>query len=207
VALTTQQEIDGLAKRIRHAYHARGMKWNDGCSTTRVWTAAALVLSQIHEDHPEIPVDPELFVASQSLDSNIADAWRDLTSETAVESYRKRVGAIIRQLERELRREVKHAERQLRSGRPISNVLYDEDARLSPLGRYIVARRAVQPELAARFKFEAVVQHRCCPLYRSACLAFLPAEHYPVDESHPEYELTLRANADAPVHSLVASRN
>ena len=75
MAPTTQREIDGLARRIRHAYRARGMHWNDGCSTARVWTAAALVLLQIHDEHPEIPMDPELFVASQALDTGVVDAW------------------------------------------------------------------------------------------------------------------------------------
>jgi hypothetical protein len=203
VALTTQREIDGLAKRIRHAYCARGMYWNDGCSTTRVWTAAALVLSQIHGDHPEIPMDPELFVASQSFDSGVVDAWSDLASPAAGEAYRKRVRGIVRQLERELRREIDHAERLIRNGRPVRGVLCVRDARLSPLGRYIVARRAVRLDLAAQFEADVVAQHRSCPLYRSACLAFLPAEQYPVDESRLDSE----SKANAGVRSMIASLN
>ncbi|WP_076345853.1 hypothetical protein [Paludisphaera borealis] len=179
------------------------MNWNDGCSTARVWTAAALVLSQVHRDHPEVPMDPELFVAAQSFDSGVVDAWSDLASPAAADAYRKRVRGIVRQLERELRREIDHAERLIRNGRPVRGVLCDRDARLSPLGRYIVARRAVRLDLAAQFETDVFAQHRSCPLYRSACLAFLPAEQYPVDETLSNTEL----KANAVVRTMSASLN
>jgi hypothetical protein len=165
------------------------MHWNEGCSTMRVWTAAALVLSQIHGDHPEIPMDPELFVASQSFDAGASDVWSKLTSPAAGEAYRKRVRRIIRQLERELGREVEYAERRIAGGRSIPDVLCGRDARLSSLGRYIVARKARRLDLASRFQADVLAQHRCCPLYRSAFLAFLPAEQYPVDEAERSFEL------------------
>jgi hypothetical protein len=159
------------------------MYWNDGCSTMRVWTVAAQVLTQVHDDYPEVPIDPELFVASQPLNLRGSDVWRDLTSPAAAESYRKRVRGIVRLLERELKREVRRAERLIRDGRPIHDALCARDSRLSALGRYIVAWRSGRLDLQARFEDDVVAQHRSCPLYRSACLAFLPAEYYPVDES------------------------
>ena len=203
MALTTQREIDGLATRIRHAYHARGMQWNEGCSTMRVWTAAALVLVQLHGDDPSIPMDPELFVASQSLNPEFADVWSDLTSEAAGEAYRKRIREIVRLLERELKREIAHAERLIESGRSIDDVLHNRDARLSSLGRYLVASRAARPSLAAEFEDGVAVQHRSCPMYRSASLAFLPAELYPVAESQPKVDL----KASLVARPMIASLN
>mgnify|MGYP006876300269 CR=1 FL=1 len=203
VSLTTQHEIDGLARRIRQSYHARGMEWNDGCSTMRVWTAAAQLLAQVHGEDPAIPMDPELFVASQSLRPGLGDAWGDLTSAAAGEAYRKRVRGIVRQLERELNREITHAERLIMRGRPIHEVLGGDDVRLSALGRYIVAVRAGRPDLAVLLQEGAVLQHRSCPLYRSASLAFLAAEHYPAAESR----LTTEPRTSSVVRAMIASLN
>jgi len=178
------------------------MHWNDGCSTARVWTAAALVLLQIHDEHPEIPMDPELFVASQALDTGVVDAWSDLASPSAGEAYRRRVREIVRRLERELGREVERAERLARDGRPIGNVLCGGDSRLSPLGRYIVANRAGRADLAAALLTDVRAQHLSCPLYRSACLAFLPADQYPTIDPHQEVEPTMPSTARKRIASL-----
>lgn len=202
MAPTTQREIDGLARRIRHAYRARGMHWNDGCSTGRAWTAAALVLLQIHDEHPEVPMDPELFVASQALDTSVVDVWRDLASPAAGEAYLRRVTEIVCLLEHELRREIERAERLARSGRPLRKVLCGSDSKLSPLGRYIVARRAGRATLAVTFLGDVRAQHRSCPLYRSACLAFLPADQYPAVDPLPEAEPTLHSAARRMLASL-----
>lgn len=186
MALTTQSEIDGLARRIRHAYHARGKHWHAGCSTTRVWTAAALVLTQLHHDHPEIPMDPELFVAAQALDGKVHDVWEELASEAAGRAYHDRVWRIVRRLERELRREIDRTERLIHRGRPIEEVLGRRDARISALGRFIVACRAGRRDLADGCELDALVQHRSCPLYRPASLVFLRAEDYPDDDAQAE---------------------
>lgn len=203
MALTTQREIDGLARRIRQSYHARGMAWNDGCSTMRVWTAAAQLLAHVHGEDPAIPMDPELFVASQSLRPGVGDAWGDLTSAAAGEAYRKTVRGIVRQLERELNREITHAERLITRGRPVHEVLGEQDARLSSLGRYIVAVRAGRPDLAVEFQDGVLLQHRSCPLYRPASLAFLAAEHYPAAES----QLTSEPKTSPVVRAMSASLN
>jgi hypothetical protein len=178
------------------------MHWNDGCSTARVWTAAALVLLQIHDDHPEIPTDPEFFVASQTLDAGVVDAWSDLASPAAGEAYRRRVRETVGRLERELRREIEHAGRRIRGGRPIREVLCGGDPRLSPLSRYIVARRAGRADLAASFVAGVRAQHRSCPLYRSASLAFLPADEYPTNDLRPEADPTLHSAARKMIASL-----
>ncbi len=151
----------------------------------RVWTAAAQLLVQLHGEDPAIPIDPELFVASQSLKPGVGDAWSDLTSAAAGEAYRRRVRGIVRQLERELRREITRAERSILSGRPIDEVLGERDARLSALGRYLVAARAGRMDLAVKFEEGAAAQHRSCPLYRPASLAFLPADRYPAADGRP----------------------
>lgn len=179
------------------------MEWNDGCSTMRVWTASAQLLAQLHGDDPAIPLDPELFVASQALTPGFGDAWGDLTSAAAGESYRTRVRGIVRQLERELTREIRYAERLIAKGRPIREVLRNVDARLSSLGCYLVAARAGRLDLAVEFEAGVFLQHRSCPLYRSACLAFLPADHYPVADSPPRDEY----KAPPVVRAMIASLN
>jgi hypothetical protein len=196
VPLASRHEIDRLAGRIRNAYLRRGGRWNGGCSTDRLWEAAALVVIQCHDENPEIPIDPELFVISQS----ITDPWSDLASPRAAERYRKQVATIVRSLKVELGREIRQAEEMIRRGRSISDVVGGRNAKLSPLGRYIVARRAFRPDLADDWSRRARIQHESCPLYRSACCEFLPVEAYPnLDESVP--------SASIPAYSTASSLN
>jgi len=82
-----------------------------------------------------------------------------------------------------LKREIRHAENLLRQGRALSVIISSEDARLSPLGLYIAAHRSARADLAGRLRRGVIEQHNCCPLYRSACLALLPAELYPMEVS------------------------
>lgn len=175
----TQIEIDHLAERIERAYERRGARWSAACSTPRVWASAAKALWQCSLDEPGFPVDPELYVAAQRVDPDSSDPWADLASPRAVERYRRRIRTIIRQLRAELLREIRRAERSIRLGRPTGDVLASRNPRLSPLGRYIVARRALRADLAERWSREAFDQHRSCPLYRNACLDFLSLDEYP----------------------------
>ncbi|WP_165074111.1 hypothetical protein [Paludisphaera rhizosphaerae] len=176
MSLASRHEIERLAGRIQNACRRRGFRWHDGCSTARVWEAAALALIQCHIEDPELPVDPELFVASQTVDN----PWTDLASPLAQKRYRNQVVTIIRQLRSELAREIRRAEELIERGRSIGDVVGGANAKLSPLGRYIVARRALRPDLADEWSREALAQHDSCPLYRSACCDFLPVEAYPV---------------------------
>jgi hypothetical protein len=182
--LPTQQVLDRLASRLEHAYGLRRPTWWRGCSTARVWFAAALRLWEAHADDPaQVPLDAELFVASQPISAPIADPWSELAAPESARRYRASVCRIVRRLRSELKREVRLAERLILRGREIAVVLSVDDGRLSPLGCLIVARRAGRPDLADRFAAAAAAQNRSCPLYRLACGLLLPADLYPV-ESH-----------------------
>jgi hypothetical protein len=180
--LPTQEVLDQLSGRVEHAYGLRRPRWRRGCSTQRVWFAAALRLWEVHDQDPlRVPLDAELFVASQPISDPFADPWTELAQPEAARRYRSRVRQIVRQLCSELRREVRRAERLIRRGREISAVLGKRDGRLSPLGCLIVAWRAGRTDLADRFTAAAAAQHRSCPLYRSASLALIPGHCYPIE--------------------------
>ena len=179
MVLATQEELDRLARRIRTAYLRRGVRWTEACSTSRVWSAAATTLWQCRVDHPELPIDPELFVASQGVRPEAADPWRDLASPRAAKLYRASIRMIVRQLRRELAREIRRAERLIQGGRTPAAVVRGRDARLSPIGRYIVALRASRPDLAESWNDGVLAQHRSCPLYRLAAHEYLAPEEYP----------------------------
>jgi hypothetical protein len=196
--LATQSVIDALAERIERAYRLRKPCWHGGCSTVRVWAVAATKLLQINEDNPSIPLDPELYVAAQPSDSPISDPWLELTQEDAVRAYRDRVRGIVRALRAELTAEVARAERRIEAGRPVSKVLLTRSRWISPLGRFIVARRAGRTALAERFLPEAILQHSCCPLYREASLRLLPPDHYPVASSVARTKAEASFNARRP---------
>jgi hypothetical protein len=189
---TTQELVESLGARIERAYRLRRGGWNAGCSTARVWSAAALTLLKCQREHPALPLDPELYVASQPLEGPFPDPWEELTQPASVRRYRVRVWRIVRVLQAELRGEVGRAERQVRRGKTLEKVLSPDSPSLSPLGCYIVARRAGRADLAKRFRAEAHVQHLSCPLYRQASAGLLAPELYPTS-SVVAY--------DAPVHA------
>jgi hypothetical protein len=191
--LPTHEVLDQLAVRLEQAYALRRPRWWRGCSTTRVWHAAALRLWEAHVDDPaRMPLDPELFVASQPISVPFADPWTELAHPGSARRYRSAVRRIIRVLRSELKREVLKAERLIGKGFAIEDVVGRNQRRLSPLARYIVAQRAGRDDLADRHAAAAANQHRSCPLYRIAVLALLPAESY------PEGSLCVDAEANAP---------
>lgn len=181
--LASQTMLDTLAGRIERAYRLRRRHWQGSCSTSGVWAVAATTLFQVHADDPLIPLDPELFVAAQSFASAFPDPWVDLTQDDCGRRYRRRVRVIVRALHNELTDEIRLAENRVGAGQAIGRVLKAPSRRLSPLGRYIVARRAGRSALADRFVIDAVHQHRACPLYQQACAGLLPDEVYPVSAS------------------------
>lgn len=181
--LASQKELDCLAKRIELAYRRRGASWDGGRSTSRVWTAAAMVLWQAHLDDADVPLDPELFVASQPMRTGVSDPWLDLAGEEAGNAYKRQVRQIIQMLRAELKRELQLAGKLIKKGRSLRDVLFAPNPRLSPLGRYILARRSDRGDLAEKLEGEALEQHLICPLYRSASLAFVAADQYPVDST------------------------
>jgi hypothetical protein len=190
--LATQATLDGLAARIERAYRLRRTGWYRGYSTARVWSTAAAILVQLHQEDPTLPLDPELYVAVQPVcgpDAGFDDPWVRLTQAAAVRRYRRRVHEMIRSLRTELRSEVRFAERRISGGETIGKVLLSSHQRLSPLGCYIVAIRAERSDLGERFRLEAVKQHRSCPLYRAASRQLLPPQFYPVRERSADEEL------------------
>jgi hypothetical protein len=178
--LATQHLIDALAERIERAYRLRVPYWHAAFLDARVWSTAAARLLSAHAADASIPLDPTLYVTAQPIDSTYPDPWRELTDPEAATRYRRQVAGIVRRLRAELGGEVRRAERRIAAGEPASRVLTAADRRLSPLGRYITARRAGRPALARRFVEGARVQHAACPLYRQASARLLLGDAYPV---------------------------
>ena len=180
--LPNQEMIDRLAERIERAYLRRCGSWNGGCSTSRVWSAAAHDLWQAHAETPELPLDPELYVASQSVLPGFSDPWTNLTGAEAKRRFAQHVRRIVRLLRSEISQEVAIADRLLGKGIDVSRIVRSRKLRLSALGCYIVVLRAGRDDLAADFHGQALEQHRSCPLYRIACSSFLPDDDYPDEE-------------------------
>jgi hypothetical protein len=181
--LPTQDVIDRLADRIERAYSLRRAQWWRGCSTRRLWSAAALRLWQAHAEDPQLPLDSELFVASQPISSALSDPWSELAQPEAARRYRTQVRRIIRRLRVELEREVALAEQSIRQNQEIPAAVLVKNSRLSPLGCYIAAHRSARADLAVRFAAAAAEQHRSCPLYQQASAALLPVELYPIPKA------------------------
>ncbi len=177
--LPSQETIIGLADRIEQAYTRRYPDWTPVLTSSGVWAAAAAGLLMLHRNVPAMPVDPELFVAVQP-ERAWGDPWADLAQEGALRRYRRHVRRIIALLRDEIRDEVRAAERRVRRGSPLAAVLSDTRGRFSALGRYVIARRAGQDDLAERLRPEAERQHRSCPLYQQACRSLLPNNAYPI---------------------------
>lgn len=186
--------IDQLAKRIERAYfHHYSANLRDW-SGSGVWEIAASNLLELHRDTPGLPLDPELFVASQLSAVRCDDPWSLLTKPKSRDRYRLRVRQIIRNLRRELRRELLNAERRLAIGIPLETILEMPCRFFSPLGKYILAHRADRPDLADAWWTEAREQHRCCPLYVNACEGLLGPGLYPVLDLLPGCDLAERTS-------------
>ncbi len=176
----TQTAIETLAKRIEQAYARRQPRWYSGCSAPGVWKAAAATLYRVHHEDPSIPLDPELYVAAQTVATTLPDPWGEIAQSVAGRRYRRQVRRIIWSLRCELRSEIRLAKRKIDRGENIARVLLAKSVVLSPLSRFIVAQNAGREDLAERLRPEAEDQHRICPLYRQASCALLPSHDYPV---------------------------
>lgn len=183
--LITPRAIEKVADRIERAYAHRNPQGIVCPPDSRLWEVVARALVEAHRATPWLPLDPELFVASQPLASPLTDPWENLAPARAIRRYRRRILQIARGLRRELRAEIRQAEMQLGQGRSLESVLRRRHRGLSPLGRYLIACRAGQPDLAAKFRDPACEQHAACPLYRLACRRLIPPEAYPVLEILP----------------------
>ena len=133
--LPTHEVLDQLAGRIEQAYSLRRPRWLRGCSTSRVWHMASLRLWEAHASDPErIPLDPELFVASQPLSKAFSDPWSELAYPESTRRYQSSVRQIIRQLRAELKREIVGSQRAIREGDDVGRVLNRLKRGLSSLG-------------------------------------------------------------------------
>jgi hypothetical protein len=174
--LATQLEVSELAERIEQAYRLRRPDWVGTAMASRVWSAAASVLLRVHEKDKNCPIDPELFVASQSLESSVPDPWFELTQIAASESYQAAVHTIIQSLRSELRRELRRVERLLEAGEPLTKVL--RSPKVSPLAKYLAAIQEGRSSLAMRLLPGVQEQSAACPLYRQACAKLVPASAF-----------------------------
>jgi hypothetical protein len=180
--LATQEEIRRVGERIERAYYLRRGRNQWSGSTSGLWCVAATRLIQSHWNDPKIPVDPELYVAAQPIDARQSNPWFDLSQEVSVRRYCRHVRKIVRDLRAELRLEIRLAERRVRRGSDLEEVV-SEGRNLSPLACYIVAHRAARFGIAERFQSSAEDQHWSCPLYREASLPWLSFDTYPIKGS------------------------
>ncbi|QDV33279.1 hypothetical protein [Tautonia plasticadhaerens] len=187
--LTTPLSTRCLADRIRRAYLRRHPWWTGGGPDAPVWHRSALGLIQAHSADPRLPIDPELFVASQPIFDSLVDPWGDLVAPEAVARYRRRVSRIVRRLRDELRRELRLMRRRSLKGQAMEHQVALGGRGLSPLGRYVAAQRIGRGDLAETLRGEALRQHLGCPLYRLACRGLLSEGGYP--EAGPSAALSL----------------
>jgi hypothetical protein len=170
-----------LEERLRLAYLRRNPGWLLAFPRSRVWAIAAANLLHAHQADPDLPLDPELFIASQPSRPGLADPWGDLTRPGSIERYRSRVRKLVGRLRRELRTEIRWARRRLDKGVALETVLAARNLSLTPLVRYILAMQEMREDLAAHFVEPALRQHDNCPLYKLACEGMLPTSTYPAD--------------------------
>ena len=179
LTMPSREMIASLADRIQIAYSRRKSDSRTFRGSDGVWEAAATGLLTLQQNDPTIPVDPELFVAVQP-NRPWSDPWGELTQKAALTRYRREVRRIVAQLRAEIKVEVRTVERKLREGSQLQRILADSGGQVSPMGRYIIARRAGLDDLAERLRPSAERQHRSCPLYQQACRFLLPRDLYPL---------------------------
>jgi hypothetical protein len=177
--------ISHISERLERAYLRHRPALPRCFSASPVWGVAAARLVALHQEEPDLPLDPELFVAVQVRQRSESDPWSDLARASAARRYRSYVRRIVRQLRRELRAELRQAGRRLAAGAAVEEVVRERRPDLSPLGRYLFACRQDRPDLALLLRPAAAAQHEACPLYQQACRPLIPAEAYPVFHLFP----------------------
>jgi hypothetical protein len=187
--IRSRDAIDHLAGRIELAYRRRNPRWTCLSPSQEVWDQAATKLLDASLGGPDVPIDPELFVAVLAPGGISPNPWAELTQRTSRTRYLKAVRLIIGRLRRELRDELRLAERRISSSNGLEEFLDDARVLISPLTRYILAFRAGRFDLVLKHREPAQGQHRSCPLYRQASRRFLPDHAYPCSE----------AEADSPI--------
>ena len=184
--IITPRAIEQISDRIERAYLRRRPEWRQMGLDPRLWAAATAILMDARQQEPWVPLDPELFVASQTDGRASTDPWRELTRASSRRRYLCQVRRIVRSLRRELREELRRVESLVRRGQPLEGVLARPSRNLSPLGCYLAAARHDRADLSDQFRAEARAQHEACPLYRRAALGLAPDADYPVLPLFPE---------------------
>lgn len=203
MSLGIMSALDSLAGRIERASLRRRPDWaRPGCASP-VWSAAAEALLRQHRAEPWLPLDPEFYVAAQPMAGATADPWQELACGEASVRYERAVRRAVAGLRRELRMEVRRAERRIAAGESARQVIARPDPRgPSAMARSILACRHGLPELLASIRPAARRQHRACPLYRPACKGLLPTGDYPVLDLAPGIELAPSGGTRRPTFSL-----
>lgn len=171
--------IDLIAGRIELAYRRRHSAWIGVVSAPGVWESAASRLVEASRSHPGIPIDPELYVAALTSADHSPDPWSELTQGQSIARYLRVLRKIVSQLRLELTQELRRADRKMKDGQGIDEILDGRHGKLSPLTRYIFAFQAGRMDLAEKHRASAESQHRSCPLYREAIRPLLSGCDYP----------------------------
>jgi hypothetical protein len=185
--ICSRDAIEHLASRIERAYLRRNPRWRSFGADQGVWQSAASRLLEASIDSPNLPIDPELFVAVLAPGGSSPDPWTELTQRSAQTRYLKALRQIIGRLARELRAELRLAECRLSGGMGLDDLIADRKDRISALTRYILAFRAGRFDLVFKLQAAAQAQHRSCPLYRQASRTLLPNHAYPYCASEAEH--------------------
>ncbi len=184
--IITPRAIEQISDRIERAYLRRRPEWRQVGLDPRLWSASAAILMDARLLEPWVPLDPELFVACQTIAAASNDPWRELTRAASRRRYLSRVRRIVVGLRRELRQELRRVDSLVRRGESLDIVLLRPSRHLSPLGCYLAATRCDRPDLSDHFLVEARAQHEACPLYRRAARGLVPDADYPVLPLFPE---------------------
>lgn len=188
--MTSQKTLDRSAEMIKQAYLRQNSGYSPSSCSSEVWVAAAMRMHQVAEENLGIPVDAELFVASQVYRGFRRDPWTELTQAGASRNYRQAIRKIVGLLEKEISREIRWATRKMESGASLDGLMASAKTKLSPLSKFYFAREFGRSDLADRYRDDARDQHLSCPLYETAFRNLLPSMIYPADSpSQPAYTL------------------
>lgn len=140
------------------------------------WIRSAVALVGANMSDPQIPVDPELYIASQF---GIGEFSMPLDVDEAVERYKSSVLRTICKLREELTEELKWLTSASRRGLSVERLIRTHSRRITPLSLYIHAQRMNREDLADGLISQVLEQHEHCPLYRAASTQWLEEGRYP----------------------------
>ncbi len=140
------------------------------------WIRSAVALVAANKLEPLIPIDPELFIASQ-FDNGESSVPEDV--EGAVARYKSSVMRTICKLRQELSEELKWLTSASRRGMSVERLIRTHSRKITPLSLYIHAQRMNRDDLADGLISQVLEQHEHCPLYRAASIQWLEDGRYP----------------------------